>query len=60
MARDVVDGEQAVTSEAAVLSQAAITAYQAEGMRMVGMLKRSYFDPAMPLLSEDDVASTAS
>ncbi len=50
-----VDGDVAATSAARVLPAAAISAYHSEGMRMVGMLKRSSFQASMPVLSQDDL-----
>jgi hypothetical protein len=51
-----VDGDVAATSAARILPAAAISAYHSEGMRMVGMLKRSSFQTGMPVLTEDALA----
>jgi hypothetical protein len=50
------DGDSAATSGASALPAAAISAYQSEGMRMIGLLRRSAFQPIMPALSEDMIA----
>jgi hypothetical protein len=53
-----VEGDTAATSGAGLLLPAAsISAYQAEGLRMVGMLKRSSFQPSMPVVSQEEVES---
>jgi hypothetical protein len=43
----------AATSDTRTLSRAAISAYHSEGMKMVGVLKRSNFKPSMPVVAED-------
>lgn len=53
------DGQDAAaTSAASILPAASITAHHSEGLRMVGVMRRSQFQPNMPLLDAVTVAST--